>query len=591
MLDQALLFVLIGAIIFMFIWGRFRYDIVAIGALVLAVIFGLVPAKEAFSGFANSAVITVAAVLIISRGLTTSGAIERVAKYLVPNIKSITLQMGGLNIFTGALSAVMNNVGALALLMPATINAAKNLKQSASLFLMPLSFASILGGMVTLIGTPPNIIIANLRTDYLGAPYSMFDFTPVGAVVALAGIFFLTVIGWRLIPKERRGKSDQDFFQIESYTAEVKTPKDSKFIGTPVLELDDKASEFGIHIAGMIRKGRRILSIRPTHKLESQDLLILEAEPADLDKFAHELGFQIVGDVAKEKSLFSSEDVALAEVVVSSESRLISRRVQDLRLKSRYHLNLLGVSRQGKTIRKSLKNIVIQTGDVLLLQADRDTLSTVLTRLGLLPLAGRGFSIGKRHQALLAVLFLAGAVLLASIGVVDLTIALTAAALGMVVTNIVPLQDIYESVDWPVIVLVGAMIPIGGALQTVGATDLLANGILSVSGGLPIPLILGLVMFATMTLSDVMNNVATAVVMAPVAIAIANGLGVNPDAFLMSVAVGASCAFLTPIGHKNNALILGPGGYKFSDYWRMGLPLEILILAIAVPMIMIVWPL
>ncbi len=592
MFEQTALFILLFGVIVMFIWGRFRYDVIAVGALVIAVAIGVVPAKQAFLGFANSAVITVAAVLMISRGLTNSGAIERVAKFLVPEVKSVTLQMGSLNIFTGALSAVMNNVGALALLMPATINAARNLKKSASLFLMPLSFASILGGMVTLIGTPPNIIIANLRTEYLGSPYTMFDFSPVGGVVALAGVVFLTLIGWRFLPKERTAKSGpEDFFQIEGYTAEVKVPKDSKLIGTSVFEIDEKAHDYGIHIAGIIRKGRRILSLRPTHVFESQDIMILEAEPADLDKFAHDLGVKIVGNVAKEKGLFSSEDVTLEEVVVSSDSRLIARKVSDLRLKSRYRLNLLGVSRQGTTIRKSLKNIVIHTGDILLLQADKDTFGAVLSRLGLLPLAARGLSIGKRHQAWLASGFLGLAVLLASLGVVDLTIALTAAALGMVMTNILPVQDIYESVDWPVIVLVGAMIPIGGALQTVGATALLADGILSLSEGLPLPVILGLVMFATMTLSDVMNNVATAVVMAPVSLAIAAALGVNPDAFLMAVAVGASCAFLTPIGHKNNALILGPGGYKFSDYWRMGLPLEILILLVGVPMIMTVWPL
>lgn len=591
-LEQILLFILLAGVIFMFIWGRYRYDVIAIGALVIAVLIGVVPAKEAFLGFANSAVITVAAVLMISRGLTNSGAIERVAKYLLPQVKSVTLQMGGLNIFTGLLSAMMNNVGALALLMPATINAANKLKQSASLFLMPLSFASILGGMVTLIGTPPNIIIANLRTEYLGAPYKMFDFAAVGGVVALTGILFVTLIGWRFLPKDRTAKeSGSSLFDIEGYTSEVKVPKGNKYIGIPMPKLDIKAREYGIQIAGIIRNKRRILALRPTHELKSQDILILETNPEDLDKFTHEMGFEPAGDLGKDIAMLSSEDVVLVEAVVSSDSRLIGRKVSSLRLKSRYHINLLGISRQGTTIIRRLSDVYLRTGDVALLQAEADIYKTTLSRLGLLPLAERGFSMGKRQQAWLAVLFLGGAVLLASLGVVDLTIALTAAALGMVITNIVPIQDIYESVDWPVIVLVGAMIPLGGALQTVGATDLLAEGILALSSGLPIAIILGLVMFATMTLSDVMNNVATAVVMAPVGIAIALGLNVNPDSFLMAVAVGASCAFLTPIGHKNNALILGPGGYKFGDYWRMGLPLEILILFVAVPMIMIVWPL
>ena len=592
--EQIALFALLGMVMYFFISGRLRYDVIAIGALLIAVVIGVVPAGQAFSGFASAAVVTVAAVLIISRGLTNSGAVERVAHYLLPGVKSLTLQMSSLNFFTGGLSAVMNNVGALALLMPATINAAKKLKKSPSLFLMPLSFASILGGMVTLIGTPPNIIIASLREEYLGAPYTMFDFTPVGAVVAVVGILFLTLIGWRLLPKERKAQtSAEDLFQIEGYAAEVLALKDSKYIGIPLFKLDKKAHEYGIHIAGLIRNKRRILNLASHHILEARDILLLEADPDDLDKFAHELGFQIKGDTAQDKAMFSSEDVVLVEAVVSSDSRLIARRIGDLRLKSRYHINLLGVSRQGATLRKSLQNIKVRTGDVFLLQAERDTYPTTLSRLGLLPLAERGFSIGKRPQALIAAALLAGAVALAALGWLDLTIALTAAALGMVLAGIVPVQDIYESIDWPVIILVGAMIPIGGALQTVGATGLMASGLLDMAGffDLPIYLILGLVMLVTMTLSDVMNNVATAVVMAPVGLAVAAALGVNPDTFLMAVAVGASCAFLTPIGHKNNALILGPGGYKFGDYWRMGLPLEVLILLVAVPMILTVWPL
>ncbi|MCH8347266.1 MAG: SLC13 family permease [Proteobacteria bacterium] len=592
--EQIALFILLGAVMYFFISGRLRYDVIAIGALLIAVVIGVVPAGRAFSGFASAAVVTVAAVLIISRGLTNSGAVERVAHYLLPGVKSLTLQMSSLNFFTGGLSAVMNNVGALALLMPATISAAKKLKKSPSLFLMPLSFASILGGMVTLIGTPPNIIIASLREEYLGAPYTMFDFTPVGAVVAVVGILFLTLIGWRLLPGERKAQtSAEDLFQIEGYTAEVLAPKESKYIGIPLFKLDKKAHQYGIHIAGLIRNKRRILNLASHHLLEARDILLLEADPDDLDKFAHELGFQIKGDTAQDKAKFSSEDVVLVEAVVSADSRLITRRIGDLRLKSRYHINLLGVSRQGATLRKSLQNIKVRTGDVFLLQAERDTYPTTLSRLGLLPLAERGFSIGKRPQALIAAALLAGAVALAALGWLDLTIALTAAALGMVLAGIVPVQDIYESIDWPVIILVGAMIPIGGALQTVGATGLMADGLLDMAGffDLPIYLILGLVMLVTMTLSDVMNNVATAVVMAPVGLAVAAALGVNPDTFLMAVAVGASCAFLTPIGHKNNALILGPGGYKFGDYWRMGLPLEVLILLVAVPMILTVWPL
>lgn len=590
--DQVAIFLLLIGVMIMFIWGRWRYDIVAFTALMASVLIGVVPAKEAFNGFSNSAVITVAAVLIISRGLSASGVIDRIAHIVVPQVKSLALQITSLSGFAAVLSAMMNNVGALALLMPATIDAARKAGRSPSLLLMPLSFGSILGGLITLIGTPPNIIIATYREEALGEPFQMFDFTPVGLAVAGVGILFLALFGWRLLPKERQAKSAPDeLFDIDAYVAEVLVPEDSSAVGQRIIDLDDEADECGLRIAGLIRGRRRILRTTRRTKVEAGDIIILEAGPEELDKFAHKLDLEIKGDSEKDRKLFASEEVSLIEAVVSADSRLVGRKIGDMRLKSRYGLNLLGISRQGEPIRKRLHKIIFKSGDVLLFQAAEDGLVNAMTRLSLLPLAARGFQMGKRGQAWLAAGILAGAVTLASTGILSLTIALAAGALLMVVSNIVPLRDIYESIDWPVIVLVAAMIPVGGALQTTGATDLIASGILDISGGFSAAIVLAVLLVVTMTLSDVMNNAATAVVMAPVGIAIANQLGANPDAFLMAVAVGASAAFLTPIGHKNNALIMGPGGYHFGDYWRMGLPLEILIVAVGVPMILWVWPL
>ena len=590
--DQITIFLLLFCVIGLFIWGRWRYDLVAFAALISAVLLDLVPAANAFAGFSSSAVITVAAVLVISRGLSTSGAIDRVTHIVVPQVKSLALQITSLAGFAGTLSAIMNNVGALALLMPATINAAKKVGRSPSLLLMPLSFGSILGGLITLIGTPPNIIIASYREQALGAPYQMFDFAPVGLVITAAGVLFLALFGWKLIPKERQAASPIDeLLEIDAYVAEVVAPKTSAAIGKNIIELEDIADECELRIAGLIRNNQRILGPARHTLIEAKDILILKAGPKELDKFVEKLGLMIKGGTEKSRALFSSDDVLLIEAVVSSDSRLIGHIIGDLRLKSRYRLNLLGVSRQGKTIRARLHKIMFRSGDVLLLQADQDAISTNLPHLGLLPLAGRDLQIGKRRHAWLAAGFMASAVVLAASGIMSLTIALSLAALLMVLSGIVPLRDLYESIDWPVIVLVGAMIPVGGALETTGATALIADSILRLADGWSPVVVLAALLIVTMTLSDVMNNTATAVVMAPVSISMSMQLGVNPDPFLMAVAVGASCAFLTPIGHKNNALIMGPGGYAFGDYWRMGLPLEIIVALAAVPMIILVWPL
>ena len=590
--DQISLFLILGGVFVFFTWGRWRYDVVSFAALMVCILVGLVPSEVAFNGFSHPAVITVAAVLIISRGLANSGAIDRIAHIVVPPVKNLAMQIGIMSGFAAVLSAVMNNVAALALLMPATVESAKKSSRSPALLLMPLSFGSILGGLITLIGTPPNIVIGNYRNDALGAPFSMFDFAPVGLAVAVVGVAYLALVGWRLLPKERQAQSaPEDLFDIDDYVAEVLVLIGSKTAGKRMSELEDVAQSADLRIAGIIRNHKRILRTTQATIIQEKDIILLEAGPKELDVFVHKLGLEIKGDFDKDRGIFASDEVVLVEAVVSADSRIVGREIGDLRLKSRYGLNLLGVSRQGKTIRKRLHKIIFQSGDVLLLQADSDSVADTLLRLKILPLAERGFQMGKRSQALIAAGLLAGAVALAASGIVGLTVALALAALGMVLSSIVPLRDLYDSIDWPVIVLVAAMIPIGGALETTGATVLITNGILGLSSGYSPIVVLALLFIVTMTLSDLMNNVATAVMMAPIGIGLAQALGANPDSFLMAVAVSSSCAFLTPIGHKNNALVMGPGGYQFGDYWRVGLPLEILIVIVALPMILWVWPL
>lgn len=557
----------------------------------VSVMAGVIDPEQAFNGFSHPAVITVAAVLVISAGLAVSGVIDRIAHIVVPPLKSLFLQISVMSTFSALLSAMMNNVAALALLMPATIDSAKKVKRSPALLLMPLSFGSILGGLITLIGTPPNIVIAHYRETVTGEPFSMFDFSPVGLVVAVVGIFFLGTVGWRFLPKDTQAKSATDeLYDIDAYVAECAIPEGSPAIGKTVKEIDDIADTCDVRLAGLIRNDKRILRLSRTRVLIENDILILKTGPKELDEFSHKLGLEIVGG-DRDKSLFSNDDVTLSEAVVSPESRIIGRKIGEIRLKSRSALNLLGVSRQGKHIKRQLHQVMFQAGDILLLQGDNDSMTKSMDRLGLLPLAERGFNMGKRRHAGIAILLLAGAIGAAATGLTGLTISLAIAALGMVLFNIIPLRDLYNTIDWPVIVLVGSMIPIGGALETTGTTDLIAAGILNLADGNSAFFVMALLFIVTMTLSDLMNNVATAVMMAPIAVSMANSLNSNPDAFLMAVAVSSSCAFLTPIGHKNNALIMGPGGYKFGDYWRMGLPLEIIITIVALPMIALVWPL
>ncbi len=588
--DQLFLFGLLLCIFALLIWGRWRFDFIAFAALVAALLAGVVPTEQAFSGFGHPATVVIALVLIVSRALTNSGVVEWLARYLISASRGLSAHIGIMAGIAAALSAVMNNVAALALLMPLDTEAAEKAGRSPALTLMPLSFASILGGMITLIGTPPNIVIAEFRNDVLGAPFGMFDFAPVGLACALAGVAFVATVGWRLIPRnDASGSALAALIDFGEYIAEVTVPEGADVIGRRVRDLDDVADEAGATIIGLVRRGRRMPGMARLAEVRAGDVLVLEAHPDAIDRLVGALKLKYVRPENAAKAI-TGEDLELIEVVVPQGARIEGRSALSLQLLRRHDVTLLGVSRQGRRFRDRVRKLEIAAGDVLLLLGPTETLPEVTAWLGAFPLAERGLNVVQRQKALATVLIFAAAVTVASLGLVYLPIALAAAVAALVALNVVPLRQVYDSVEWPVIVLLGAMIPLGAALETTGGTELIAAAILELSFGASPAIVLTLLMVITMTLSDVMNNVATAVIAAPIAVEIANVLGVSPDPFLMSVAVAASCAFLTPIGHKNNTLIMGPGGYRFGDYWRMGLPLEALIVAIGVPMILWVWP-
>jgi di/tricarboxylate transporter len=588
-LQQIFLFIILVLVFVMLIWGRWRYDLVAFIALMAALLTGVVPISDAFSGFGHPATVIIALVLIVSRGLSNSGVIELLARYVVDASRKLAAHVGIMSALAAGLSAVMNNVAALALLMPLDIQAAKKSGRSPSLSLMALSFASILGGMITLIGTPPNIVIAEFRNDALGAPFRMFDFAPVGIACAAVGVAYVALIGWRLLPASRTSAhAGEELFDLADYIAEVRVPEGSLVIGKRIRELDDLAEQGDIEIIGLTRRGRRLPGLARIARIEAGDILVIEASPEGLDEALGAMQLEYVG---KSEGVLGDGDLEFSEVVVPESSKLAGRSAVSLRLLYRYRVALVGVSREGRRFRENVRKLVLRPGDVLLLLGPEERLNDVTGQLGLLPLADRGQRVIQRQKVWQAVGIFVAAIVVASAGLVYLPIALGCVVAAYILLNIVPLRDVYTSIEWPVIVLLGSMIPIGSALQATGGSTLIVDLILGLTSTLSPVMVLTLLIIVTMTLSDVMNNTATAVIAAPIAIEIAERLDANPDSFLMGVAVAASCAFLTPIGHKNNTLIMGPGGYQFGDYWRMGLPLEILIVVVSVPMIVLVWPL
>ncbi len=589
--EQTLVLALLGGVLALLVWGRWRYDLVAFAALIAGVVMGVVPAQKAFEGFGHPATIIIALVLVVSYGLASSGAVSLIARHLVAAGRSVSTHIAIMSSVGAALSGIMNNVGALALLMPVDIEAARKEKRSPSLTLMPLSFATILGGLVTLIGTPPNIIISTFRERELGSPFQMFDFAPVGIVCALAGVAFIALIGWRLIPKPKTDHSDEsDVFRLDEYLAELTIGNESKLKDLPLVEVEKAVENAEIQLLGVMREKSRLPDHAGWVKLQEGDVLLLETKAEKLDNFAAEYKLEFVPlDLQREK--IKGSEFELVEVVVRPGSRLEGRTSASLNLVDRYGTWLIGVQRQGRRLRQRVRRIPIQAGDVLLLLGRREKTRILMEDMAMLPLAKRGLEVGDNSKALLAAGLFAGAIGLSSVGLLYLPVALGLVSVLYVLLGIVPLKQLYETIEWPVVVLIGSLIPIGLALETSGATNVLARGLVDLVAGLPAWAVLTIIMALTMTLSDVLNNTATALVAAPISVQVADKLGVNPDAFLMAVAVAASCAFLTPIGHKNNTLIMGPGGYKFGDYWRLGLPLEILVVAVGVPMILLVWPL
>jgi di/tricarboxylate transporter len=587
--DQIILFSLFGAVFGLLLWGRFRYDIVAFSALMVGVVLGVVPQKDAFAGFGHPATLVVALVLVVSAGLVRSGAVFLITRTLVDASRSLGAHITLMGAIGGILSAFMNNVAALALLMPVDVQTARKAGRSPGLSLMPLSFATILGGMVTLIGTPPNIIIAAIREESLGAPFKMFDFAPVGGIAAIAGMTFVALVGWRLIPPRDDSSSTSD--DLAEYIAELTVPEDSKHIGNRLSELEAEAEKTDVAILGLIRDGKRHYGQARNTTLKAGDALVLEATPDALDEFRTTLNLALSDIERTERLNAAGEGVEILEVVVKDTSRLVDRTAEAVGLAWRQSAVLMGISRGDTRIKNQVRKTPIQPGDILLLLVPRNRGHDVTDWLGCLPLADRGLAVTENNKVWLAIGIFAGAVIAASLGLIYLPVALGLVVIAYVLTRIVPLSELYTHIEWPVVVLLGSMIPLGAALKTSGGTELISGALLGWTAGMPAWAVLTVLMIGTMTLSDVLNNTATTIVAAPVGIQMAQSLGVSPDPFLMAVAVAASSAFLTPIGHKNNTLILGPGGYSFGDYWRMGLPLEIIIVAVSIPAILVFWPL
>lgn len=623
--EQVLIIALLSASILMFLWGKWRHDMVAAAVLLACTVAGLIQPDAAFTGFGHPAVVTVACVLVLSRALQNSGVVDILARKLLPQNAGFTMSLTALVGIGALLSGFMNNVGAMALLMPLGLQMAKRFELPAGKVLMPLAFGTILGGMTTLIGTPPNLIVSGFRSDLNGDGFGMFDFAPVGLPIAIAGVLAISLIGWRLVPKRKSQQAGD--FETGAYQTEALVTSGSKAAGMRLGEIESALDAAGAQINGLIRNEVRITAPQFGRLILAGDILLIEAEADSLAQALSSLGLKLEeGQELKENASEDPEDgthsdhetsippvsasttpskptspskdedkalddIVLMELVVRPETSLVNRSARDLRLRTRYNINLLAVSRQGARSFSRLRNLPLQPGDLLLMQGSADILNQFASDNGCVPLANRDLRIPDTKRAWLAAIIMIISVGGAAFGLLPASIFFAIGVLASMATMTISPRSVYQAIDWPVVVLLGALIPVANAVENTGTAALIAEFFINAIAQGNAVLALTLLLITAMFLSDVMNNAATAAVMCPIAIGTANSLEANPDAFLMAISIGASCAFLTPIGHQNNTLILGPAGLKFSDYWPLGLPIELLVISFAIPLLLILWPL
>jgi di/tricarboxylate transporter len=580
----------------LFLWGRFRYDVTAIIALLAALALGAVKPEDAFSGFSDDIVIIVASALVLSAAVQRSGMIEKALDFVSQRVRRVRSQLMVLTAAVGVTSALVKNVGALAMLMPAAFQMAKKSDASPSVFLMPMAFASLLGGLMTLVGTSPNIIVSRVREDMTGEPFTMFDYLPTGLGLLIVGLLFLR-FGYRLLPRGRRASPSMgEALDISDYVIQATVQEGSPAIGETIAEFSER-HEHDVTVTSLLRGGMHG-SPAPYVRLREDDVLLLAGDPDQLERVVARDELVLAGrekedgdgGKGEKDKRDAREETGVIEAVIRTDSALIGRTAGRLQLRERLGLNLIAVSRAGENLTRELDQIVLQAGDVIVLQGPIDVLPERLRQFGALPLAQRGIRLGSARSGWLPVIILAVAMLATATGYVPVEIAFFAAAGLTIISGALPVADAYEAVEWPILIMLAALIPVSGSLQTTGASNVIATELAHAAAMLPAWGAVALILVVAMAVTPFLNNAATVLVMAPIAAVFAHDLGYRPEAFLIATAVGAGCDFLTPIGHQCNTLVLGPGGYKFSDYARLGAPLSLLVVLFGTPLILWTWP-
>ena len=570
--EIALTLAIIAGALIVFGSEKLRVDVVALLVLIVVGLTGLVGPKEVFSGFSNSAVITVWAVYIVSGGLFKTGVADVLGKFIFRlsgknEVRLIIVIM----LTCGLMSAFMNNVGATAMLLPAVVSISKKTKIPVSKLLIPLSFSSLLGGKITLIGTPANILATSIVSENGLPTFSFFDFTPIGLVVLTTGILYMVFIGRHLLPVRQPPGDLQTEDEIREFIKGVIVSADGRLNGRTLVE-SKLGEDYDLTVIALLRDHKPITNLSRDTLILEKDVLLREGSDESLDRAKSDLGLVSADEKKQQSELdqLSGEEMGIVEATLAPRSSAANRSLHSLNFRERYGFSVLAIRRQGEFITSNLRNLELEFGDDLILQGPRRLKPLLEERNDFLVLEPLKIPEGKRRKMPIAIgimLMVIGLVLFAGI---DIAMGMVLGAVGMVITGCLSMDEAYASIDWRTVFLVAGMLPLGLAMETSGTARFVADQMLGAVGGLgPIAALAGIYLLAAL-ITQPMSNAAAMVLVVPIALDTSASLGANHLTFTLAVVIGAATSFLTPVGHKANVLVFGPGGYKFFDYARVG---------------------
>jgi di/tricarboxylate transporter len=590
-LDIALTLLIILAALVLFATEKLRVDVVAMLVLITVGVLGLIPPDELFSGFSSSAVITVWAVYMVSGGLFKTGVADAMGKGIVRVAGNREAGLIAVIMLTvGLISAFMNNVGAVAMLLPAVVGISRRTNVPVSKMLIPLAFASLLGGAMTLIGTPANILATGILAERGLPTFGFFEFTPMGLVVLTTGILYMFFIGRRLTPVRDGARGKEDIERLRDYVTEVRVSGDSRLNGKTLLE-SRLGQEFDLTVLAIQRENGDLPVLHRETLIQSGDLLIIESSASELMDARQSLGLMIEVDYKLDIDSLEPGEIQVIEVTLAPNSHIVGLSLREISFRDRYGFTALAISRRGRVITERLRDVPLQFGDALLLQGPQHRMAGLQEGDAFQVLEPIELETYRRSKAPIAV----GALLLA-IGLVIfagmvISLAMVIAAMIMILFGALKIEEAYDSVDWKTVFLVAGMLPLGLAMELTGTARFVADLMLGLFGPYgPVATLAGIYLLAAI-ITQAMSNAAAIVLIVPIALDTAFSLDANYKTFTMAVVIGAATSFLSPVGHKANVLVYGPGGYKFTDYARVGALLTVILLIVSMIFLPIIWPL